>query len=95
MNSTLVIVAVLAALAMVSAAAVVVPMQQATAQDTDFDFEQEQENRCSGAAECSNEGTITFGSPAMDDAVVSFPLSEQYQSGDKYHYTNNIQVKAK
>ena len=40
MNSTLVIVAVLAALAMVSAAVVIVPIQQASAQDTDFNFEQ-------------------------------------------------------
>ena len=63
MNSTLVIVAVLAAVAMLSAAVVVVPIQQASAQDTDFSFEQKQSNRCSGAAECTNEGTITFTIP--------------------------------
>jgi uncharacterized protein HemX len=62
-NSTLVMVAVLAAVAMLSAAVVVVPIQQASAQDTDFSFEQKQSNRCSGAAECTNEGTITFTIP--------------------------------
>jgi hypothetical protein len=61
MNSTLVIVAVLAALAMVSAAVVVVPIQQASAQDTDFSFEQRQSNECSGFASCSNMGAIIFG----------------------------------
>ena len=61
MNSTLVIVAVLAALAMVSAAVVVVPMQQASAQDTDFSFKQRQSNECSGNAGCSNLGSIIFG----------------------------------
>jgi hypothetical protein len=61
MNSTLVIVAVLAALAMVSAAVVVVPMQQASAQDTDFSFKQRQSNECSGFAGCSNLGSIIFG----------------------------------
>ena len=60
MNSTLVMVAVLAAVAMLSAAVVVVPIQQASAQDTDFNFEQRQSNECSGAAECTNEGTIEF-----------------------------------
>jgi hypothetical protein len=60
MNSTLVIVAVLAAVAMLSAAVVIVPMQQASAQDTDFSFEQDQSNECSGYAYCSNTGTITF-----------------------------------
>ena len=54
-------VAVLAAVAMLSAAVVVVPIQQANAQDTEFEFEQKQSNKCSGSAECSNEGTITFG----------------------------------
>ena len=67
MNSTLVIVAVLAAVAMLSAAVVVLPMQ-ASAQDTDFNFEQDQSNWCSGSSECSNEGTIIFlpghGSPS-------------------------------
>jgi hypothetical protein len=61
MNSTLVIVAVLAALAMVSAAVVVVPMQQASAQDTDLSFKQRQSNECSGFAGCSNLGSIIFG----------------------------------
>jgi hypothetical protein len=77
-NSTLLMVGIVAAVAILSARLALLPttMQQASAQDTDFDFEQDQENRCSGAAECSNEGTITFGSPAMDDFVVSFPLSE-------------------
>ena len=60
MNSTLVIVAVLAAVAMLSAAVVVVPMQQASAQDTDFSIDQRQSNECSGFAECINTGTITF-----------------------------------
>ena len=54
-------VAVLAAVAMLSAAVVVLPIQQASAQDTDFNFEQKQSNECSGGAECSNEGAITFG----------------------------------
>ena len=62
-NSTLVMVAVLAAVAMLSAAVVVVPIQQASAQDTNFSFEQKQSNRCSGAAECTNTGTITFRLP--------------------------------
>ena len=39
MNSTLVIVAALAALAMVSAAVVVVPMQQANAQHTTYSID--------------------------------------------------------
>jgi histidinol dehydrogenase len=37
-NSTLVMVAVLAAVAMLSAAVVVVPIQQVSAQDTTFSF---------------------------------------------------------
>ena len=45
----------------VLAAVVVLPIQQASAQDTDFNFEQKQSNKCSGGAECSNEGAITFG----------------------------------
>jgi hypothetical protein len=66
-NSTLLMVGIIGAIAMLSAGLAVLPttIQQASAQDTYFDFEQDQENRCSGAAECSNEGTITFGSPAM------------------------------
>ena len=59
-NSTLVMVAVLAAVAMLSAAVAVLPIQQASAQDTNFYFKQKQSNRCS-YAECINEGTITFG----------------------------------
>jgi hypothetical protein len=59
-NSTLVMVAVLAAVAMLSAAVVVLPIQKASAQDTNFDFTQYQSNRCSGATECSNAGTITL-----------------------------------
>jgi hypothetical protein len=62
MNSTLVIVAVLAAVAMLSAV-VVVPIQQASAQDTSFSFKQRQSNECSGSAGCSNTGTITFAIP--------------------------------
>ena len=66
-NTTLLMVGIATVVSMLSAGLALVPttIQQASAQDTDFDFEQEQENRCSGAAECSNEGTITFGSPAM------------------------------
>jgi cytochrome c oxidase assembly protein Cox11 len=60
-NSTLLMVAVLAAVAMLSAAVAVVPIQQASAQDTDFSFEQKQTNKCSGFAGCSNSATITFG----------------------------------
>ena len=63
MNSTSVMIAVLAAVAMLSAAVVVVPMQQAIAQDTNFDFRQYQSNRCSGGsgdAKCGNSGTIIF-----------------------------------
>ena len=61
MNSTLVIVAILAAVAMLSAVVVVVPMQQASAQDTSFSFKQRQSNECSGFAGCSNTGSIIFG----------------------------------
>jgi hypothetical protein len=59
-NSTLVMIAVLAAVAMLSAAVVVVPIQQASAQDTSFSFKQRQSNECSGNAGCGNTGTITF-----------------------------------
>jgi hypothetical protein len=62
-NSTLVMVAVLAAVAMLSAAVVVVPIQQASAQDTNFRFDQRQSSRCSGFAGCTNTGTITFALP--------------------------------
>ena len=73
-NSGLLMVGIVAAVvSMLSAAAVVLPIQQVSAQDTDFDFEQDEENKCSGSAECSNEGTITFGGPVMD-GLVSFPL---------------------
>ena len=62
MNSTLVLVAAIAAIAMLSAAVVVVlPIQQASAQDTDFSFKQRQSNECSGFAGCSNLGSIIFG----------------------------------
>ena len=61
-NSTLAMVAVLAAVAMLSAA-VIIPMQQASAQDTSFSFRQRQSNACGGAASCSNTGTITFTLP--------------------------------
>jgi hypothetical protein len=60
-NSTLVMVAALAAIAMMAAVVVVLPIQQASAQDTEFSFEQKQSNRCSGSATCSNTGTINFG----------------------------------
>ena len=62
-NSTLVIVAVLAAVAMLSAVVVVLPIQQASAQGTDFSFSQRQSNECSGSARCTNTGTITFSIP--------------------------------
>jgi hypothetical protein len=60
-NSTLIMVAALAAIAMMAAVVVVLPIQQASAQDTNFSFKQYQKNKCSGFAECSNTGTITFG----------------------------------
>ena len=60
MNSTLVMVAVLAAVAMLPAALVVVPIQQANAQDSEYEFDQDQSNKCSGHAYCSNSATITF-----------------------------------
>lgn len=61
-NSTLVILAVLAAVAMLSATAqVVVPIQEASAQDMIFTFKQKQSNRCVGLIIHSNTGTITFG----------------------------------
>ncbi|MDQ3868281.1 MAG: hypothetical protein M3250_01835 [Thermoproteota archaeon] len=59
-NSTLVMVAVLAAVAMLSAAVVVLPLQQASAQDTSFSVRQRQSNECSGSAGCSNMGTLTI-----------------------------------
>lgn len=59
-NSTLVMLAVLAAVAMLSAAVVVVPIEEASAQDTNFNFRQYQSNKCSGAAKCTNKGTIIF-----------------------------------
>jgi hypothetical protein len=76
-SSTLLMTGILAAVAMLSAGLALVPttIQQANAQDTNFSFEQDQSNRCSGSAECSNEGRITFGPPVIDD-FVSFPLSE-------------------
>jgi hypothetical protein len=75
-NSTLLMIGIIGAVALLSAGLAVLPttMQQASAQGTDFSFEQEQKNKCSGNAECSNEGTITFGEPVMDD-LVSFPLN--------------------
>ena len=60
-NSTLVMVAVLAAVAMLLAAVVVVPIQQASAHDTSFTFKQNQKNKCSGFAGCTNTATITSG----------------------------------
>ena len=63
MNSTLVMIAALAAIAMMAAVAVVVPIQQASAQDTSFSFRQRQSNACSGTAGCTNTGTITFTLP--------------------------------
>ena len=68
-------VGIVAAVVSMLSAAAVLPVQQASAQDTDFDFEQDEENKCSGAAECSNEGTIRFGGLVMD-GIVSFPLNE-------------------
>jgi hypothetical protein len=67
-SSALLMVGIVTAVAMLSAGVAVVPtiMQQASAQDTDFNFEQGQDNRCSGSAECSNEGIITFNVPADD-----------------------------
>ena len=68
-NSTLVMVAVLAAVAMLSAGLSLISVQQASANlvqdgdggDTSFSFEQKQSNKCSGFAGCTNTGTITFG----------------------------------
>jgi hypothetical protein len=74
-KSRLLMVGIVAAVVSMLSAAAVLPIQQASAQDTDFDFEQDEENKCSGAAECSNEGTITFGPPVMN-GLVSFPLHE-------------------
>ena len=62
-NTTLLMVAVLAAVAMLSVAVVIVPLQQASAQDTTYKFNQRQSNRCSGSSGCTNTGTITFGTP--------------------------------
>jgi hypothetical protein len=59
-NSTLLMIGIVVAVVILSAAVVIVPIQRASAQDTDFSFEQKQSNRCSGGAECTNEGTITF-----------------------------------
>jgi hypothetical protein len=67
-NSTLVMVAAVAAVAMLSAGLSLIRVQQASALleedgdggDTSFSFEQDQSNRCSGFAGCSNTGTITF-----------------------------------
>jgi hypothetical protein len=60
-NSTLLMVGTLAVVSMLSAGLAAVPttLQQASAQDTNFDFEQDQENRCSGFADCFNEGCLT------------------------------------
>jgi hypothetical protein len=68
-NSTLVMVAILAAVAMLSAGLVVVPttMQEASAQDTSFSIKQRQSNACSGLAGCSNAGSITFSLPGNND----------------------------
>lgn len=68
-NSTLVMVAVIAAVAMLSAGLSLISVQQASANlvqdgdggDTSFSFEQKQSNKCSGFAGCTNTGTITFG----------------------------------
>jgi hypothetical protein len=75
-NTTLLMIGIIGAVAILSAGLALVPstMQQASATleedgdggDTSFSFEQEQKNRCSGSAECSNEGTITFNVPAND-----------------------------
>jgi hypothetical protein len=61
-NSTLLMVAIVAAVAVLSAGLAVLPstMQQASAQDTDFSFKQRQSNECSGSAICTNEGTIAI-----------------------------------
>jgi capsular polysaccharide biosynthesis protein len=74
-NLTLLMVGIVAAVTMLSAGLSIIPVQQASANivmdeedggDTNFSFEQEQKNRCSGSAECSNEGTITFNVPTED-----------------------------
>ena len=74
-NLTLLMVGIVAAVAMLSAGLSIIPVQEASANivideedggDTNFSFEQEQKNRCSGSAECSNEGTITFNVPIED-----------------------------
>jgi hypothetical protein len=60
-KTTLLMVGIVASVAILSSGLATVPttVQQASVQDTDFDFEQDQENRCSGFAECFNEGCIT------------------------------------
>ena len=73
-SSTLLMVGILGAVAMLSAGLSIISVQQASAfleedgdgGDTSFSFEQEQKNRCSGSAECSNEGTLTFNVPTND-----------------------------
>ena len=74
-NLTLLMVGILGAVAMLSAGLSLISVQQASANligedgdggNTGFSFEQEQKNRCSGSAECSNEGTITFNVPTED-----------------------------
>jgi hypothetical protein len=65
---------IIGAVSMLSAGLSIISVQQASAtleedgdgDDTGFSFKQEQKNRCSGSAECSNEGTITFNVPAND-----------------------------
>jgi hypothetical protein len=75
-NSSLLMIGIVGAVAILSAGLAVVPIamqQQASAQDSDLSFEQEQKSKCRGNAECTNDDTITFGEPVMDD-LVSFPL---------------------
>jgi hypothetical protein len=73
-NTTLLVIGIIGAVSMLSAGLSIISVQQASAtleedgdgDDTGFSFKQEQKNRCSGSAECSNEGTITFNVPAND-----------------------------
>jgi hypothetical protein len=60
-NLTLLMVGIVAVVSMLSEGLAAVPntVQQGSAQDTNFDFEQDEKNRCSGFAECFNEGCLT------------------------------------
>jgi hypothetical protein len=73
-NTTLLMIGIIGAVSMLSAGLSIISVQQASATleedgdggNTGFSFEQEQKNKCSGSAECSNEGTITFSTRPPD-----------------------------